>query len=68
MPKLTEQFESRLSAVFTGTDNFPVKPWKVRNTRSRAFTKTVKHRGERHRAKLDPEVQPLYRKYHGWEF
>lgn len=31
------------------------------------FLKKQKHRIERHRAKADPETQPLYRAYAGYE-
>ena len=58
MAKLTEQIE-RFARAMRGSR---------RDETSRRFTKTVKHRGERRRAKRDPECMSLYRRYSGWEF
>ena len=43
----------------------PNKPWKIQKTMWRKAYKTVKVRAERHRAKQDPECQPLYRQFYG---
>jgi len=38
---------------------------RVRRSR---FIKIAKHRVERHRANINPECIPCYRKYRGWEW
>ena len=60
--KLTAQIERKLDHLFGVS-----KPWgEVRF--SKKFVKRQKLRVERHRAKIDPECQPLYRRYSGWDW
>jgi hypothetical protein len=65
--RLFEQFEPKGPGSWLVNPN-PAKPWKRFQTPGRSVWKQKKHRVERRRARLDPETQPLYRKYRGWEF
>lgn len=40
--------------------------FKKRKSKTAKFFRQKKHKVERLRAKKDPEAQPLYNKYHGW--
>ena len=42
------------------------KPWKIQKTMWRRFYKKVMTRQERHRANKNPECQPLYKKFYGF--
>ena len=44
------------------------KPWQVQGTAWRRYYKTQKARSERRRAKQDPECQPWYKRFKGWEY
>jgi hypothetical protein len=48
--------------------DFPKKDGSHKRSRYRDFLKKSKKREERRKAKLDPECQPTYKKYHGWEY
>jgi len=62
---LGEQLASDFSKVIFWN---PKKPWKKQKTQWRGWHKKTKVRIERHRAKIDPECQPLYNCFKGWEF
>jgi hypothetical protein len=62
--KLPEQPESSHSCIF----NWPDKPWKSGLRNSRKKMKQLYHRLERHRANQEPEVQPGYNRYFGYEY
>lgn len=61
--RLFEQIE-RKTAKFVATLS---KPWGTVKV-SHRWDKKKKHRIERRRAKLDPECDPCYRKYKGYEW
>ena len=46
----------------------PDRPWQVQKSMWRRYCKKAKVRRERRRAKLNPECQPWYRRFKGWEF
>jgi hypothetical protein len=48
--------------------DFPKKDGSHKRSRYRDFLKKSKKREERRKAKLDPECQPTYKKYEGWEY
>jgi len=45
----------------------PDKPWKIQGTTWRRWSKKMKVRQERRRARLNPECIPEYKTYDGWE-
>lgn len=62
--KTFNQIEAKLAAWMRTSGG---ESWRqVR--RSHKWDKQKKHRIERHRARIEPECAPLYRKYHGWEY
>lgn len=57
-----DQIERSIQTVFCKPH-----PWStVKN--SHKWDKAMKHKRERQRAKVDPECQPEYRRFKGWEF
>lgn len=44
------------------------RPWRNGRKRSGRTYKLLKVRAERRRARLDPECQPLYTRYRGYEY
>lgn len=45
------------------------RPWGMRRRSNfRVHEKQAKARVERRRSRLDPECQPLYNKFKGWEY
>jgi len=46
----------------------PEKPWQKQITTWRRYPKKMKIRRERRRAKLNPECQPWYKRFYGWEW
>ena len=60
------QFESRRSYIFQQA--VERRLWKRNFRYSHRHEKAHKTRYERHRAKLDPECQPLYGRYGGYEW
>ena len=57
---MTEQIERHL--------DFIKKDGSHPKSRYRQHLKKSKKRMERRKAKLDPEAQPTYKKYKGWEY
>jgi hypothetical protein len=48
--------------------DWPKKDGSHKKSKYRDFLKKSKTREERRKAKLDPECQPTYNKYQGWEY
>lgn len=57
---LTQQIERRLDHLLASKRGVV--------THSHREDKARKHRAERRRAKREPECQPRYRRFHGWEW
>lgn len=62
---LTEQVGS-LGWYYQQNGFYSKKPWKRAYFSSRPFTKRLKARAERRRAKADPECFAYYGRYAGW--
>ena len=55
----TEQIENKLSYIISSK--------KAKRT-SNKKDKQIKNRHERRRANINPECEPFYGKYYGWEY
>ena len=65
MPKGFQQIEKEID--YNAVTNWGDKPWgKVK--RSRKWKKERLHRCERHRANINPECEPLYKRLTGFEW
>jgi len=44
------------------------KPWKVLRKHGQKYYKQCLNRAERRKAKMNPECEPTYKMYYGWEY